>query len=540
MKDRGAAEAYVCRHGLTAEVLTAREVLGRRSDLFRRTRAQRLDHIIFHSVDWSRETAPQLPELAGMLLARARIDLADDVSAQPVRLPAVHRIAAVPRALADAARGCVCVHTEQRRVARLSRAPAPVPAGGPARASVMAIWLGGLSPAVGGSVTHMSGILSGFRQHGYRVTLLTNHDPPAQLQAVVDNIAVMPPLRRGHRLTADFERVAWNGAVREHGLRLSRTSPPGFIYQRHRPFLTAGLALAEYIGAPFVLEWNASEIWTRKHWESQDPVSKAFDALHAHAECAVVARSHVIAAVSTEAWKMALDSGAEKDRVIVVPNATDIDGIARASADSVPAGGDAPLIGWIGSFGPWHGAEVLVRALARLPTGFRARMIGDGSGRDACERLADELSIRDRVEFRKALPHDQAVHELAECDILASPHVPLPNRRFFGSPTKVFEYMALGRPIVASRLEQIGEILEDGVTARLVEPGDEHALAAALRDVWELPDRGERLGAEAVTTARSQHTWDERAAQILSALATVGSLDPATRPDEHRAPSLQV
>jgi glycosyltransferase involved in cell wall biosynthesis len=117
-----------------------------------------------------------------------------------------------------------------------------------------------------------------------------------------------------------------------------------------------------------------------------------------------------------------------------------------------------------------------------------------------------------------------ALQTLARCDILVSPHTPLPNQRFFGSPTKLFEYMALGRPIVASRLGQIGEILEDRVSARLVTPGDVDELAHAILDVLRLPDRGRHLGEAAQREAASNHTWEERARRLLMRLGTSSSV----------------
>jgi glycosyltransferase involved in cell wall biosynthesis len=131
--------------------------------------------------------------------------------------------------------------------------------------------------------------------------------------------------------------------------------------------------------------------------------------------------------------------------------------------------------------------------------------------------------VDDRIEWDGALPHDEALARLAACDILASPHVPLPDQPFFGSPMKIFEYMALGRPIVASRLEQLGEVLEDGRTAVLVRPGDAGDLAAGIERVLSVPDRGAALGRAARTEVERAHTWDSRAADILAALDRVAA-----------------
>jgi glycosyltransferase involved in cell wall biosynthesis len=115
--------------------------------------------------------------------------------------------------------------------------------------------------------------------------------------------------------------------------------------------------------------------------------------------------------------------------------------------------------------------------------------------------------------------------------VLVSPHVPLPGTPFFGSPTKLFEYMALGLPIVASRLEQLGEVLSDDRTACLVDPDDPGALAKGILRVRELPDHGRALGRAARAEAERHHTWDHRAADMLAALrADGGPTTPTSSP----------
>jgi glycosyltransferase involved in cell wall biosynthesis len=107
---------------------------------------------------------------------------------------------------------------------------------------------------------------------------------------------------------------------------------------------------------------------------------------------------------------------------------------------------------------------------------------------------------------------------LDACDILVSPHVSLPDGvEFFGSPTKLFEYMAAGKPIVASRLGQIGEVLEDRVTALLTQPGDATELVAALSTL--VADRTLRmeLGRAARTAAVECHSWRDNARRLIDA-----------------------
>jgi glycosyltransferase involved in cell wall biosynthesis len=132
--------------------------------------------------------------------------------------------------------------------------------------------------------------------------------------------------------------------------------------------------------------------------------------------------------------------------------------------------------------------------------------------------LARDLRVEDRIEWTGMLPHNDAVARISACDVLVSPHVPSGDRAFFGSPTKLFEFMAMGRPIVASELEQIGDVLEDGRTARLVRPGDVEDLVRGIRDVLARPDRGYSLGVAARDEVKARHTWDHRARQLVARL----------------------
>jgi glycosyltransferase involved in cell wall biosynthesis len=346
---------------------------------------------------------------------------------------------------------------------------------------------------------------------------VTTAPPPEQLAAVVDDVEVAPAAPPGSRAVIELQRIADNASVREATLRLAPRLKPDFVYQRHRPLFAVGPDVAAAAGVPLVLEWNASEQWKRRHWESRGPLDWVFDGLVARMEEATLRRSDLVVAVSRRAADMAVEYGAPAERVITVPNAVRFDQRPPDAAPE-PSHNGAATVGWIGTFGPWHGAEVLIGALPHLDAGVRLRMIGDGTGRDGCRRLARDLGVDERIEWTGALPHPDALAALARCDVLASPHLTLPDRPFFGSPMKIFEYMALGRPIVASRLEQLDEILDDGRTARLVTPGDAEELAGAIEQVLASPDRGQALGRAALEEARREHTWAQRAESVLRGL----------------------
>ena len=225
--------------------------------------------------------------------------------------------------------------------------------------------------------------------------------------------------------------------------------------------------------------------------------------------------------------------GIDTARVLVNPNGVDPDRY-RPDVDARRvraryALGDRAVIGFIGTFGPWHGAEVLARAFVKLVAGDPARadrvrllMIGDGARLAETRRILAEGNALGAAVFTGLVPQEQGPSHLAACDVLASPHVGNPDGTpFFGSPTKLFEYMAMGRGIVASDLEQIGEVLDHGRTAWLVEPGSADALAAGLARVLDDEALRASLGAAARQEAVARYTWRAHTQRTIDRLREI-------------------
>jgi glycosyltransferase involved in cell wall biosynthesis len=504
-----------------AIVLTKADCAGPLRGVRRRAAQLGIRTALIHSSDWSRQTAPHLFELAaarlglrtylavgsepGGFVRRGRFELAVRGGALPFSLA---------RALAlTAAEGARLAHAAKR-----DRPDRPLPRVAEPT-SVLAIWLDLVGAGqVGGAVTHLGGVLGGFRKAGVHVMLLASHEPAPQIASSIDEFVRLPSPSRHARTTAGVAQLAINRLARDAGARLAHSRRPSFIYQRHQALGTCGVEVAHQLGVPAVLEWNGSEAWVHEHWNRSHRLGRVITHMIRAGERYVATRADVLAAVSSHAAEMALEAGAPGARVIVVPNAVDYPAI-QSWASQVTSDRSAPQVGWVGSYGPWHGAEVLVRAIRLLPEEVRALMIGEGQRRPVCERLARELGVWERIEWAGALPHAETVSRLSRCSVLVSPHVPLEKTPFFGSPTKIFEYMAIGRPIVASALAQLGEVLEDRVTALLVPPGDPSALAHAIRKLLGDHKLASALGAAARARARESHTWEERARTILRHLA---------------------
>jgi glycosyltransferase involved in cell wall biosynthesis len=291
------------------------------------------------------------------------------------------------------------------------------------------------------------------------------------------------------------------------------------IYQRHTAFGISGALLSRLLGVPLVLEFNSSEVWKGRYWGGL-----ALARLAATVERINLRAADRIVVVSDVLRSSLLEAGVPADKVVVNPNGVDpcqfrpdID--ARGIRARYRFDGETVVVGFSGTFGVWHGipslAAAIPRVLAARPN-VRFLLIGDGPLR----HLVDGVDgFGERVCCPGLVPHAEMPAYLAACDVLLSPHGrQADGREFFGSPTKLFEYMAAGRPIVASAVGQIAEVLEDGHTALLVPPDDAPALAAAIVRLVDDACLRQRLGSNAREQATAKHTWRQNAERLLASL----------------------
>jgi len=518
--DHGRASAALADLGMTVvETFTRRELLSNPLRIRSAIADSGVGSAVIFSPDWSRQSLPQLLEasVVSLPVSCIRYDGATGEAIQISRFNSVKRLVALPLVLSIQI--ALAGWNAWRLCRPFSQGAATAWEDPEQNGAVLAMWLVREDIRVGGSVSHIKGIVSGFRARGLRVGLLTCNEPPEELRRLVDDVEVLWPVAEGARVMPYTEAIALNRQAAAGAARLVARLRPDFIYQRHAIYLTAGAELASSENIPLVLEVNGPAVWSRENWEMRAPGEGPFLRVALAMEKATVEGADLIASVSSNAEDALLkECGARPAKLLVSPNAVSPDQIDLAIAGMEPPAKGRVTLGWVGSFGPWHGAKNLVEALADLPESVDALMIGEGEGKAECQELADSLGAGERLKMPGSLPHAETLRQLAGCHILVSPHVGTGDQSFFGSPTKLFEFMAIGRPIVASDLEQIGEVLTDGVTAVLVEQGSVRALVEGIKLIMRSPDLGRALGAAARAEALAHHTWEKRAAEILEAL----------------------
>lgn len=183
-------------------------------------------------------------------------------------------------------------------------------------------------------------------------------------------------------------------------------------------------------------------------------------------------------------------------RVVHCGVATD----AFAPVQAAAGGRDVPFtILCVGRLEEKKGQRVLLEACRRLDArglAFRCQLVGEGREREALLRQRRALGLGDRVELLGARPREQIRELLACADVFVLPSVVAASGRAEGIPVALMEAMAMQRPVVSTRTSGIPELIEDGCSGILVEPGDPEALAEALLALQAEPERAARIARE--------------------------------------------
>jgi glycosyltransferase involved in cell wall biosynthesis len=296
--------------------------------------------------------------------------------------------------------------------------------------------------------------------------------------------------------------------------RVARRVQPNVIHA-HWILPNAALArpYAAKTGTPLVVSIHGSDIFLAERHGWLGRASRRTLGMAA----AVTACSHDLA-------NRAMALGAPPDRMHVLPYGVDVDGFRPADAAMKSTARVALgirhqlMVLAVGRLVGKKGFDVLLDAVARLPRAGRPLLVlaGDGDLREALMRQATSLDLETR--FMGSVDRDVLTRLYHAADVLIVPSVTDTSGNVDGLPNVALEGLAAGVPLITSRIGGLPDILTNGVTARLVTPGDPTSLAGALSELLGDSSLRTRLAQAGRQLAEHELPWPVICRRLLTIL----------------------
>jgi glycosyltransferase involved in cell wall biosynthesis len=360
-----------------------------------------------------------------------------------------------------------------------------------------------------GCSIHVQEVVRALVGLGVQVDLFTprtQSPPPAGLESV----RLHPlPIAAGPDPAAR-ERTAFE-ANRDLRRALDREGPFDLVYERYALWSHEAMDYAQSSRVPGLLEINAPLIAEQAQHRVLIDRSRAEWVAHR-----AFGNATALIAVSGEVASYLGGFPDTQGRVHVIPNGVNPGRFPEAIPPSCPGVPGTFTVGFVGTLKPWHGLQTLVKAFDRLhqvEPAARLLIVGDGPERLRMEADLVARGVADAVQFTGLVDPAEVPGLLASMQVAVAPYPNL--EHFYFSPLKVYEYMAAGCAVVASRIGQLDGLIEHDATGLLCAPGNALELAGALLRLYCEPGLRQRLGRAARAKVHRAHTWDAVVQRIL-------------------------
>ena len=371
---------------------------------------------------------------------------------------------------------------------------------------------------------------------GHEVTLLCRARPGEPREAAVDGVRVVRiPTETPRERAAYAASALRNLLTNVHAVwgreldSLLRNREIDAVHVHDLPLVETALGVAEGHGVPVVADLHENYPEAVRHWRAAasardlllNPFAVAERAIkpiprYKRFERACVARAARTVAVVEEGRRHYVeDCGADPERVHVVSNTVDLDEFDPAVAPIDPH--DEFTATYVGNFSGHRGLDTAVGALADAP-GVRLVLVGKGPIRDDLEYRARRTGVLRRVTFTGWVDFDDVPGHVAAADVCLVPHAKSPHTETT-VPHKLFQYMALSKPVIATDVGPLERIVEETGAGVVVPAGDEAAMAAALARLRDDPDLRAELGENGRRAVEGTYNWERDAERLLDMYA---------------------
>lgn len=364
-----------------------------------------------------------------------------------------------------------------------------------------------------GPRSHVLGIIHAFENKGWEVRRFIVGDQ-VPLSWVSEKSAKKVNKNYFSRLLADIIRIVlgvYNGQK-----AIDAIGEVDFIYERLSAFQALGRKFQKK-SIPWILETNALLFKE----SGSDRKSMLLTGLARKIELNAYRNCDLVVCVSSELKKVILENlRIPEERIFVLPNAVDIR-LFKPAHNNIEWKSKIPVLGFVGLVANYQGLETLIRALAELQTegvSYKLVIVGEGPEKQKLEGITSQLDLIDLVEFTGRVPWEKVPALISGFDICYSGQESIDAiGSMYLSPLKLYEYGAMGKPIIASDNEDAKKLINED-TGYLFETSKIASLKEALRKAYGQQETWAEKGTNLRTLIERKHSWDSRIDQLLTVI----------------------
>lgn len=374
----------------------------------------------------------------------------------------------------------------------------------------------------GGPRSHILGVMGGFRALGWEVKpFIVGDRLPRRCTSPGSEKALSGSYLRA--LLADLLRLGL-GTVNSHRAWHELGQGVDLVYERFASFQPLG-RIFQRRGIPWVLETQG--LFYRE--AKVERKSLALSSVARRIETDAYRQCDLLVCVSSQLKQMVVDeTGVAAEKVIVVPNGVDA---GFFDPDKFEPQRSAPelTIGFVGNLAKWQGIDLLLRAVHDLQgEGLSTAVVVVGGGQmlDAWKSLAAALGLAACARFTGSVPGSDVPQCIAGFDVGYAGETFMDDGTMYHSPLKIYEYLAMGKPVLAAAFDDAKQILREGATGFLFRPSDVDDLKRALRACHEKRQCLAGMRAAARQTAVESASWESRIKMLLDHPLLQKALEP--------------
>jgi len=294
---------------------------------------------------------------------------------------------------------------------------------------------------------------------------------------------------------------------------------PDVIYLRQGLFEVFPPILARLFGVPYVIEKNGimeDEFRSRGFSEIVIKILRLAEEINFRLSDKIVCVTEGIKREIVRRYKV------NEGKLVVIPNGANIELFRPLDKHEcrrkLGLEEGAFYIGFVGSFAPWQGLDILIEAAKQVKKQgyFQIKyiLVGSGERESIIRKSVREYGLEQEILFSGRVAYGQVVYYINACDITVAPFT----KERIASPLKLFEYLACGRPVIASRVDGIKEVIEEGKCGYLFEPGDAEELAKRIIQSYQERDALQEMGLRGRRLVENKYSWRMTAKRIVKVL----------------------